>query len=115
MNVHVIPAAIDRSGPTPRFFWLPHRLEVSEEPEKKLALARLAASFRGQAGVKRLSVRLRQGDTVIIDNRRWLHGRASVPATSPRLPYRLWTAGPERNAEPLSVFMTVGYDGGSRD
>lgn len=84
-----LPVADLRHGDA-RLFWLGHVVEKPRNRAQATALAKFGALVSGGKGARTVSLRLRKGEFVFIDNNRFLHGRDAIPADSPRLLYRLW-------------------------
>jgi alpha-ketoglutarate-dependent taurine dioxygenase len=86
-----------------RFFWVP-QLGAAREPARGVRpfvraprdrrTARALLAFRAAVDVAperaHVSVRLRRGEAIFIDNNRFMHGRGEVAATSLRRLFRLW-------------------------
>ena len=86
-----------------RFFWVP-QLRGAREPARGVtpfvraprdrAAARALLAFRAAVDLAPdtadVSVRLRRGEAIFIDNNRFMHGRGEVTATSKRRLFRLW-------------------------
>lgn len=74
----------------PRFAWNAVWLEKPIEPKAESALRRFSTMLTGANDVRTVSVSLRARDFVLIDNKRFLHGREPLPPNSRRLLYRVW-------------------------
>jgi Taurine catabolism dioxygenase TauD, TfdA family len=74
----------------PRFAWNAIWLEKPIEATAKAALRRFTKMLTGGADARTISVSLRAGEFVLIDNKRFLHGRAPLPPDSHRMLYRVW-------------------------
>lgn len=68
-------------------------------PDAVVALGRFAKMLTGGDGARTVTVALRAGELVLIDNKRFLHGRAPLPADSRRLLYRVWISCDPRAAK----------------
>jgi alpha-ketoglutarate-dependent taurine dioxygenase len=83
----------------PRFAWNSVWLEPPGDPDTERAVRRFAELLDGEHGVRTITVPLQADELVLIDNRRFLHGRPPLPADSRRLLYRLWISADPRAAQ----------------
>src|SRR5262249_29177731 len=74
-------------GDRPRFAWNSIWLEKPIASEAAVALRRFAKLVSGGGDARTVTVPLAPGELVLIDNKRFLHGRAHRPPHSPRPPY----------------------------
>ncbi len=83
--------------PAPRgehVFCSPWLRAASDDPEDQVALDAFRSRVSAHARSAVWSVRLRVGDALFVDNRRVLHGRNAIGATSRRCLRRLWVRTP---------------------
>jgi alpha-ketoglutarate-dependent taurine dioxygenase len=94
-----VPVATDQR----RFFWVPQRAPVARPfdgptpwvaiPDDAGARRAIDAFGRGvdvDPATADVAVKLERGHAIFVDNNRFLHGRAALAETTPRLLYRLW-------------------------
>jgi alpha-ketoglutarate-dependent taurine dioxygenase len=86
-----IPLAVQDHGRL-RFHYVPWLQRFPADAEAGAALAAFEAAFRAAAD-DYVEVALWPGECVFLDNHRIAHGRAAIPADSPRHLTRLWIEG----------------------
>ena len=79
-------------GADPRLFYADWQvLPISDRPTNA-AWKRLRAHIEAAANTHAFGIRLEPGQVLVIDNRRFVHGRGRLPPDSPRCLLRLWIA-----------------------
>jgi hypothetical protein len=87
---HLLWPLLTGEAKRPKVYYVPWLLLDSYDENQSTGLAKFARYLRAKEENQVLRIRLREGESLFIDNNRMLHGRGAIQPDSKRLLKRVW-------------------------